>query len=339
MNTMNVQFTDDGIDWSAAGDAPHRAMARRLLRSFEGEIVGTISGPGKWLLSRAATVLESAFGSEFGFEINGLAAALDVKPRDVLLGNLAYDLAAAVGCSTFVVDTPTGPLHARNLDWTLPGRALRDGTTAVHVEGVAVGDYWLVTWPGFFGALTAVAPGRFSVSVNYVKQPQHDTVAAAWQAMGGAWPVPWAVRHALDSCKSFDQAVRYLRSVPLISPVLFAVAGTKAGEGVVIERGPDDYAVRKMDGACVTVTNHYQSEAFEDDNLDPDELSDMLSPERDAGLRANGGCRTVRDTAAAFRVLSRSRVILANTQHQVVMGAAQPMLQVRLPGERAVKVL
>lgn len=46
---------------------------------------------------------------------------------EVVCGNLYYDAlkAVLVGCTAFAVDTPTGPLHARNLDWWTENDSLR----------------------------------------------------------------------------------------------------------------------------------------------------------------------------------------------------------------------
>ena len=55
------------------------------------------------------------------------------------------------------------PWLVRTLDWPFPGLGR-------HVEIAlmrgAAGDFYNVTWPGFVGVLTAMAPGRFAAAVN-----------------------------------------------------------------------------------------------------------------------------------------------------------------------------
>ncbi|HEX7489393.1 MAG TPA: hypothetical protein VF341_10830, partial [Anaeromyxobacteraceae bacterium] len=74
------------------------------------------------------------------------------------------DLLAAAAASG-----PAGPLHARNLDWPFPGALLRRHGCVLRVHGAPAGGYAVVGWPGLVGALTAAAPGRFTVSVNFVR--------------------------------------------------------------------------------------------------------------------------------------------------------------------------
>ena len=57
-----------------------------------------------------------------------------------------------------------GPVLRRTLDWPFPGpgQAGRGDPPAA----APAGDFLNVTWPGFAGVLTAVAPGRFAASIN-----------------------------------------------------------------------------------------------------------------------------------------------------------------------------
>lgn len=99
-------------------------------------------------------------GAHFGDELEDLADVAGADASDVLLANLAYDLANAAACSTFVDVRGAAPLHARNLDWSFRGRLLRKHTSVFKVENAPSGPYTMVGWPGFFGALTAIAPRR-----------------------------------------------------------------------------------------------------------------------------------------------------------------------------------
>ena len=55
------------------------------------------------------------------------------------------------------------PWLARTLDWPFPG--LGRHLEVARMRGPA-GDFDNVTWPGYVGALTASAPGRFAASIN-----------------------------------------------------------------------------------------------------------------------------------------------------------------------------
>ena len=208
-------------------------------------------------LRKGADALHTVLGGHYGGEIKELAEGIGVPTGDIITANLAYDL-SHVGCSTFLVPTSSGPLLARNLDWTFPRGLLKKHLTIVRVRNAPRGDYATVTWPGLFGSLTAVAPGRFSVAVNHVSNESESTPGKiAKRAFLGNWPVTWVVRMALDEAKDFTAACRLLKNYPLVAPVIFTVSGISNDQRVVIERGATDGALRKTGRKqAVFATNH-----------------------------------------------------------------------------------
>jgi hypothetical protein len=333
---------DDGIDWASALRGQERS-ARALLGGFDRQIrdafqeaAGPFGGALDTLLRKGTRTLHLALGSHFGAELDSLADAVDVEVEDLIVANLAYDLSHAVGCSTFVAAGKAGLIHARTVDWPFPGQLLRTHTTAVRVHGAPAGQYALVGWPGFFGALTGVAPGRFSVTVNYVAHATESSLGPALKrAVGGYWPVPWAVRLALDECRTFVEAVRYLSEVPLLSPVLFTVAGKNRGEAVTIERGPNDFFQRRRNDGLACTANHYVSNVYESENV---ELEETSSIERYEQLDRRLGRSASMTAAEALKEFSKGSVNDASTQHRVVMSAAERLLVVQVPGRKAVSV-
>lgn len=324
-----------GIRWDGA--AGRVKDARLLVRAFQGQIDAAVGPVRGYLLKKAAHALHVLLGSAYGDEIDDLAKVLGIDPADLLVANLGYDLANSVGCSTFVQASGGAPLHARNLDWVFPGNLLRRYTTVVRVRDAPCGPYALVTWPGFFGALTAIAPGRFSVTVNYVIHATESSPAAALgRAIRGRWPVPWAVRRAMDEARSFRQAVRLLATVDLMSPVLFTVAGVAPGEAVVVERGSADHALREAQAGTVCVTNHYVTAEHQDDNARR-EGTDTVERLRHLQETLAGGPRL--DSRGAVRLLSDATLLRDTTQQQVAMVPGTGELVVRVPGGRSVAVV
>jgi hypothetical protein len=319
---------------------PHRKSMNSLLSALDAQVSDTIGTVTWWGVKKAIGVGGALYGNLHGDECEELAEVADVAASDIRAANLAYDIAQA-GCSTLAVpqEVSGSPLLARNLDWSLGSRNLLQRTlTVARISGAHAGDYVSVLWPGLFGGLTAMAPGRFSLAINFVVHSDVDASTIATSLAAGAMPVTWATRHVLDHCKDFDAAVKYLRRVELGAPVLFTLAGTKAEERVVIERSPDASALRKppQDGRPVLVTNHYVSKKFEDWNGADDDLTED-SAERYAGVDA-GISKGASSPTELFKVLSRRDVIRSNTQYQVAMSAADGVLHCRLPGGRAQKV-
>ncbi len=331
MKIIDVKH-DGAIEWGAAM-APFRDAAGALLQAFDRTVQEAFGLAGTWPLLQGAQALRAAFGDIYGSEVDGLARAIGVAPDAVLLGNLAYDLTNAAACSTFVAGGDGPPLHARNLDWAFPGKLLREHTTVVRVLGSPAGRYSMVGWPGLFGALTAIAPGRFSVSVNFVAQTGDQPAHAFARAAKGYWPVPWAVRAALDQCADYSAAIELLGTVRLLSPVLFTVAGIHPGEAVVIERTPDGQVVRPLSRGSVCTTNHYVSAEYRED-----EPGQWDSEARLARLERETCDSRVRDAEGSFRLLSRPLFLREETQHQVAMSAASGTLFVQIPGRGSWKV-
>lgn len=166
IEVIDVDLASD-TPWSDAL-GPTAARGRTLLRAFDEQ--GRSEVPGwLWLgLQGAAGILHSLLGNEHGEEIDDIAEALDASASEIVLANAAYDI-ANVGCSTIAARAEGGPLHARNLDWPFPRGLLRRDLVVTRMRNAPCGDYALVTWPGMFGALTGIAPGRFSVTVNFVE--------------------------------------------------------------------------------------------------------------------------------------------------------------------------
>jgi hypothetical protein len=64
------------------------------------------------------------------------------------------------------------------------------------------------------------------------------------------------LRQVCETCTNYDEARQRLSEIPLRLPALFTLAGTKSGEGCVIERSPGDAVRRDMP---VAIGNHWIS--------------------------------------------------------------------------------
>jgi hypothetical protein len=314
-------------EFAKSGQTLTRALDRQAC-----DAVGTVA----WaLVKRAIGTIHSALGDVYGDEADQIAGILGVSSNDIIAANLVYD-GSHVGCSTFIAPAADGLLHARNLDWWFPRNLLKKHVVIKRMLNAPCGDYAMVSWPGVFGVLTAVGKRRFSVSVNHVSNSRNGTAAMVSRTVQGYWPLMWELRRAFDECKDFDAAVRFLKRVPLLSPVLFAIASTKKSEAVVIERDPDNWVVRKTSGdRALCVTNHYVTEEFEGENVDIEELDTEERLEfLESKLRSSGAL----DSQSALRMLSSNQLLCEGTQHQVAMSAKAGQLVARVPGEKAVEI-
>ncbi|HET7753269.1 MAG TPA: C45 family peptidase [Anaeromyxobacteraceae bacterium] len=332
----------DGRGWCVAL-AEHRGAALRLLEGFDRQCLeqataarGRAGRIGFTALRRLLSVIVAHRCGAHAAEIAAMAAELGVPRAALLFANLAYDVAATaplrmvapLGCSTFVTAAAgEAPLHARNLDWHFPGELLREHPVVFRVRGAPAGPYLSVGWPGLTGALTAVAPGRFSISVNFVKDRRDGFGRLFARAARGALPVAWAVRHALERARDFDGAVTLLRDVPLLAPVLLTVAGIRAGEACVLERSARAAGVRRCAGGAVCVTNHYASPELGGRSVDYDAGDTLVRLEAVTTGLATRAPSGVDDALAVL-----APAVRGHTQYQAVMRAADGLLAVRVPG-------
>lgn len=167
-------------------------------------------------------------------------AAIDglMPGRGGYLLNHAYEW----GCTTAAIERPQAREVAllRTLDW--PFHGLGSALVATRWDGGA-GPYVSLTWPGFVGVLTGLAPGRFAAAINQPPLPLPGWgKAIGWSAArfqvwsSRALPPSHLLRLAFDTCASFSQAVELIAQTPICLPAIFTVAGIRPGEAVVIER-------------------------------------------------------------------------------------------------------
>ncbi len=171
-------------------------------------------------------------------EIADIAAALDFS--GVWLLNASYQWA----CTALAAEQAGAPWLLRTLDWPFLG--LGRHVEVAHMRDDC-GDFYNVTWPGYVGALTAMAPFRFAACVNQApmrRRTAHrllrsfDLAAnalAVWQA-ADLMPPDQLLRRVFETCADFGAARHMLEETPVSRPVIYTLAGCALGQCCVIER-------------------------------------------------------------------------------------------------------
>ena len=182
--------------------------------------------------------------SPYVSEIAAIAAALEFPGIWFLNGSYEW------GCTSLARDHDA-PWLVRTLDWPFPG--LGRHVEVAHMAGLA-GEFYSVTWPGFVGALTAMAPGRFAAAVNQAplwRRTQHPWLRPYDMAANAART--WSVRHipanqllrrVMEAATTYAEAKELLETTPIARPVIFTLGGRQRGECCVIERTEDDFLTR-----------------------------------------------------------------------------------------------
>jgi Acyl-coenzyme A:6-aminopenicillanic acid acyl-transferase len=225
--------------------------------------------------------------------------------------NCSYEWA----CTTAAV----APLMMRVLDWRLDGM----GKEVVVARHRSPAGSWLnVTWPGFVGVLTALAPGRFTAALNQAPLRRRSYVL----------PIDWLIdrlkvngtrallpthllRLVFETCSNFDEAVEVLRDTPIALPAMFAISGAN-GEACVIERQEERAFV--FEGNEV-MANHW--------------LNSQWRRGRSRGIDSNGRWHALRASAAQTDMSQgfgwlRPPVLNRLTRLAAVMNAATGALSV-----------
>lgn len=219
-----------------------RALRDACLAVFPRAILPTV--PALDLLSRRWLARSR---SPYLPEIARIADAVGFS--GVWLLNASYQW----GCTARACDEDGVPWLVRTLDW--PFRGLGRHAEIARMRG-AVGDFFSVTWPGYVGALTALAPSRFAACVNQAPMRRrtthrwlrgYDLAAngiAVWRS-DDLMPPDQLLRQTFELCADFAAARRMLESTPVARPVIYVLVGCAAGERCVIERTETAFITRE----------------------------------------------------------------------------------------------
>lgn len=187
-------------------------------------------------------------------EIARIAAAAGRSGAYML--NLSYEWS----CSAAVGADPGGGGNRllRTLDWSLDGLGR---TVCVVKTKSPAGAYYNVTWPGFAGVATVMAPGRFSAAINQPPMRKLTpsylldwTIVRLQMHRAAGLPPVHLLRMVCDTCPTYAAAREMLENEPLCAPALFSLAGAEPGEGCVIERLEKKAVTHE---APVSIANHW----------------------------------------------------------------------------------
>jgi hypothetical protein len=315
INKITIDLSRPPEDrWHLTPEQQQRA--RELLSLYKADL-GIPQDVGEFLTSSARELVRA----DHWAELESLSRTLGLPLSDTVLCNFYYDaLKVVLGCTAFAVDSAGGVLHARNLDWWTTSAILSRYTTTCNFVGGAAGEFTTIGWPGFIGAFSGIAPGRFAITLNAVLSLEPAVPAT---------PVVLVLRSVLEEAPSFDEALSILSAASLPSDSLLLLTGTRPGEHVVIERTPTRYAVRRGQHGFTCVTNDYQQIQVNTDQPRSEILATSCRRfERIESLLSDA---TPHTPEACFQYLSDPTVRMQITVQQMVFQPATGQYWVKLP--------
>ena len=227
------------------GSAGLDALARRLpdrVHLLVDAANQLMPGPVLAFMDRRSRAWLADNETPYRGEIDAVAAIPGVR------GAYGLNCSTEWACTTATAD---GRL-VRTLDW--PIRGLGGAITVVRHHS-APGPWYNVTWPGFIGVLTGMAPGRFAIAYNQAP--------IRWTT--GLWPIDWLIerrrvarhralpathliRRVFETCGDFRSAYAMLKETPIAYTGLISIAGA-SGEAAIIERAEHLAFVHEGPGA------------------------------------------------------------------------------------------
>jgi hypothetical protein len=234
------------VDVREGGPLQHASEGRERARGLRDTCVGwfpAVARPFVPVMDGVARHWLTRSQSPYVDEIRAIAAALGFPGIWFLNGSYQWS------CTAIAREEEGAPWLARTLDWPFPG--LGRFVDIAHMKGPA-GEFYNVTWPGFVGVLTAMAPGRFGASINQAPMRRRtqtralrlvDLAANSFSTLRHERAIPpdQLLRQAFERARDYDEAKRMLESTRVARPVIYTLAGCRPGEHCVIERTEDGF--------------------------------------------------------------------------------------------------
>ncbi|MGH6812044.1 MAG: hypothetical protein ACREDM_06750 [Methylocella sp.] len=238
------------VDVGDGGPLRHAALSRARARVLRDECLTVFPCAVKPLLpalDSAARRWLTRSCSPYVPEIAQIVATLGFP--GVWLLNNSYQW----GCTSLAREEDGVPWLARTLDWLFPG--LGRHAELMRAEAPC-GGYFSVTWPGYAGVLTAMAPRRFAACLNQAPMwrrtrhpwlPIYDLAANALHTWVNVRHMPpdQLLRQVFETCATYAAAKSVLEATPVARPVIYMLVGCEPGERCVIERTENGFVTRE----------------------------------------------------------------------------------------------
>ncbi len=240
------------VDVRDGGTLRHAREGQERARALRDDCLGWFPAPARPLVPVADFFarrwLERSESPYVG-EVHAIAATLGFPGIWFLNGSYQWS------CTSCAREQDGSPWLARTLDWPFPG--LGRHIEVVRMQGPA-GEFLNVSWPGFVGALTASAPGRFAACINQapLRRRTRATALRSYDLVANglgtliharAIPADQLLRRVFETCSGYAEARRMLEVTPLARPVIYTLVGVRPGESCVIERTEADFDTREHD--------------------------------------------------------------------------------------------
>lgn len=300
----NGQFTASGNSWYGQNNfnlwecylegSPYEAgrtfgvLAEKQIVEQEVHFVAQIQRmiPSTWFLKTLKfgvagfnRNIDSHIPEEFQHELFGVSRSfadefdfIGPKFSRIMNYHAAHDIGHAlqdlsiVGCSSFARWDSTDFIVARNFDFYMGEDFAKDKIILFRKpdEGIPFAS---ITWAGFMGVVSGMNLEGLTVSLNASKSSVPT---------GAKTPISILAREILQYASTIDEAIAIAESRSTFVSESILIGSANDNRAVVIEKGPDQMDVYDPNNGQLICTNHYQSDTFENTEVNKQniEMSD-----------------------------------------------------------------
>ena len=216
----------------------------------------------------------------------------------------AHDLGHAmqdymlVGCSSFAVwgtqSADSSLLIGRNFDFYV-GDAFAENKQVAFYAPEKGYKFASVGWPGMIGVLSGMNEAGLTVTINAAKSAVPT---------GSATPISILTREILQYASTIEEAFAIAEKRKTFVSESILIGSAKDGKAAIIEKSPEKTVLfTGKEPDRLICTNHYQSEAFSEDERNLENIRTSDSPYRFARLEELINENQPLDTKAAASIL------------------------------------
>lgn len=235
--------------------------------------------------------LDQYIKPEFLLEIYGvsLSASPDFNYisnayQRILNYHAAHDVGHAlqdfqlVGCTSFSVwegkSSDSLLLHGRNFDFYFGDDFARNKIVSFTNPDQGY-RFMTVTWGGMIGAVSGMNEKGLSVTINAAK----STIPGKAKT-----PITILTREILQYAKNIEEAFEIASTTDIFVSEAIMIGSAEDNKTAIIEKTPDNYVLYLPDTNFITCTNHFQSDFFQNDSLNIQNIAESSSQYRSMRL-------------------------------------------------------
>ncbi len=129
-------------------------------------------------------------------------------------------------------------------------------------------QFMFITWGGLTGVVSGMNDAGLTITLNSAKS---DIPTAAYT------PVSIVARNILQNCSNIEEAYAEAKKFKTFVSESFLIGSAQENRAAIIEKSPDTIALFQVSKPEIIATNHYQSDVFENDILNIENIAESAS--------------------------------------------------------------